>query len=168
LTWDFLPDETSCGGQIVLNGKLHQAKPKTVEIPTTGSGEAARETGPLIEDQALERMPEINPSDCGVPMYYHLHGHLRLVGEMGLECRNRWSGPQSWNSNELLNGLDDISQYIYSEHVGAPLQSGLRGFTELEYCDDEAEISQALWGTQQLYSSGHTPGGLQESGVDET
>lgn len=168
LTWDFRSDATSFHGQTALNGKLHRARLKTVDILPNSSGTAVRETGLLIEDQALERMPEIDPSDCEVPIYYHLHGHSRLVGEMGLECRNRWSEPQSWSSNELLNGLDDMAEYIYSEHVGAQLRLGLRGITEPEYCDEEAEISQALWGTQQLYSSDHTSGALQESGVDES
>jgi hypothetical protein len=167
LTWDLRSDATSRDGQIALNGKLHQAKPKTVDMPTSGSGEAAKEICPVIEDQTLERLPEMDPSDCEVPMYYHLHSHSRLVGEMGLECHNRWFEPQSWSSNELLNGLDDMAEYFYSERVGAQLQLGLRGITEPEYCDEEAEISQALWGTQQLYSSCHTSGALQESDGNE-
>jgi len=167
LTWDLRSNITTSEAPVALNGKLHQARPKIIDAPSSSSRVATKDLRPAIEEEPLEPIPNGGPWYCERPTYYHLHGHRRLVGEMCLQSRHRWAKPRSWSSNELLNGLDEFAEYISSSHLGAQPRVGLQDMTESQYCNEEANISQALWGIQQVYNANRLSRDIQELSLDE-
>ncbi|KAF2826899.1 hypothetical protein CC86DRAFT_381958 [Ophiobolus disseminans] len=147
LSWNLRTDVTSGDSPIIMNGKLHQAKPTRCNPTAFDDHDYNTMSAVTLDTLSQHDDNNIDLSSSKQPIFYHLHDSQRLVGEMCLQHNSRWRVSETRYYNGVLNGQETLAEYISSYELGRRPRKGLNGVTPEEYEKAEIEVQQVLWAT---------------------